>query len=397
MIPRALRSVISDSVAFAILWCAGLLARMARGYVRRDGILAWAGPLILIAQLTIWLILYLLSFGLLLYGTGNEDFGAAMREAGSSLFTLGFAAVNTEEQTLLDFVAAATGPIVIAMMIGFLPTVYASYIEREVNVTRLSAVGGEPAWGAEYLVRHFLTERIDELPADFVTWAEWASRLRMTHITYPVLIWVRSARATRHYAVALLTVLDGAALHIALTGHAGRREASRLILEAGQTCEVLHLAMHTKPRFRPKLPFVGRFDDMTSTMASEARALPSWNAGMTAVHIAADQDIVRGFDAPAVEILSKGDSEPLRIQREEFDHAYDYLKRSGYPITVSPDDAWNQFQVERSRYEFPALELCRMLDATPAPWSGIRKIPTPTIWPTLSGDLLPELENDDES
>ena len=76
-----------------------------------------------------------------------------MRQSGSSLLTLGFASVNTEDQTIIDFMAAATGPIVIAMLIGFLPTIYSTYLEREVDVTMLSATGGEPAWGPELLSR----------------------------------------------------------------------------------------------------------------------------------------------------------------------------------------------------------------------------------------------------
>ena len=87
-----------------------------------------------------------------------------MRQAGSSLFTLGFASVNTEDQTIIDFMAAATGPIVIAMLIGFLPTIYSAYLEREVDVTMLSAMGGEPAWGPEFLSRMAMGDTLDRSP-----------------------------------------------------------------------------------------------------------------------------------------------------------------------------------------------------------------------------------------
>jgi hypothetical protein len=35
--------------------------------------------------------------------------------------------------------------------------------------------------------------------------------------------------------------------------------------------------------------------------------------------------------------------------------------------------------------------VCARLDATPAPWSGPRRIPTPTMWPTLAVDVLPTI------
>ncbi len=61
VIPRSLRSVIADAVARVIIGAAFAIGRVARTYQRRDGILAWAGPLIIIGQLTTWLLLYLLA------------------------------------------------------------------------------------------------------------------------------------------------------------------------------------------------------------------------------------------------------------------------------------------------------------------------------------------------
>lgn len=396
IIPRALRSIISDTVAWVIISTARMLTRLTRTYRRRDSIMAWAGPSILLWQLIVWLLLFLFAYGLMIYGVGSQSLGDSIRQAGSSLFTLGFASVNTEDQTIIDFMAAATGPIVIALMIGFLPNIYGTYTDREVDVTRLSAVAGEPAWGPEFLVRHYLSGRLEEVPVDFVDWAHWASRLRMTHVTYPILIWVRSARMSRHYAIALLTVLDAAALQISLSNTLPRREASRLILEGGQTFEVLQLVHDPKPRFRTTIPFAGLFSDRSPEIQRTERSLPSWNSGVTAVQMAADQDIMRGFDASMVEALSKGDAAPLRMTRIEFEHAYDYIVGSGFPVDQDLETAWKQFQVERGRYEYPALELCKYLDATPAPWSGVRRIATPTMWPTLAADVHRKLQGKDD-
>ena len=67
VIPRALRSSISDTVASAVIGIAMLLSRMRRTYRGRDAVLAWAGPSIIMLQLITWLVLYLFSYGFLLY------------------------------------------------------------------------------------------------------------------------------------------------------------------------------------------------------------------------------------------------------------------------------------------------------------------------------------------
>ena len=85
-----------------------------------------------------------------------------------------------------------------------------------------------------------------------------------------------------------------------------------------------------------------------------------------------------------------GEAHEVSITREQFDVAVDIIRRSGFPIDRDLDEAWEQFRVIRARYEFAAYQICRALDATPAPWSGDRTIPTPVAWPSLAVDLLPD-------
>ena len=390
VIPRSLRSIISDTVARAVTATATGISRLRRDYPARDAVLAWAGPLIILLQLVTWLLLYLIGFGLLLYGIGGQDLGDSIRQSGSSLFTLGFAAVNTENQTIIDFLAAATGPIVIALMIGFLPTIYSAYLQREVDVTTLSVAAGEPAWGPELLSRYALTDNLPGITDAFQEWGAVASRLRMTHMTYPVLIWVRSAQAIRHYAVALLAVMDAAALQVSLNHSLQRTGAYRLLIQGGQSFEVLYVIVAQRHSWRPRLGFRGSFRNTAPAAEGADVVLPGWSRKMIAVELATDRDAMMGLNADAVNALSRGEGGPLRITRADFDKAVDVLQRSGFPIDRDLDEAWEQFQAARSRYEFAAYELCRILDATPAPWTGDRNIPTPTIWPHLSVDLLPD-------
>lgn len=117
--------------------------------------------------------------------------------------------------------------------------------------------------------------------------------------------------------------------------------------------------------------------------------MPGWTRGVLAVEMAADIDAAQGLagagSADARDYTST-------ITREEFDRAVALLRTSGFPIDTESDVAWQQFVTARSRYEAQAYAVCRRLDATPAPWSGPRRVPTPTEWPVLASDLMPQAD-----
>lgn len=397
VVPRSLRSVISDAVTRVVLGIAFAIARLSRSYVRRDGVLAWAGPLIILGQLVTWMLLFLLAYGLLIYGASGMNFGNALRESGSSLLTLGFASVNAESQTIIDFIAAATGPIVIALMIGFLPTIYSVYIEREADVTALGSLAGEPAWGPELLSRLSLADNLEGVTPIFTRWTAISAHIRMTHMTYPVLIWVRSGRARRHYVVSLLAVLDAAALLVSLKPSQRKSGAYALLAQGGQAMQVLEIASIQRHSWRRMLPFAGRLDVSPPDLRRLESGLPGWNRHIIAAEIASDLDAIQGMDADAVATLARGEKHPVLLTREDFDKAVEMLEEAGFPVDdgVDLDHAWDQFRVARSRYEFAAYALCRRLDAPRAPWTGDRRFPTPVMWPTLAVTVLPEFDVDE--
>lgn len=381
IVPRSLRSIISDSVSKAVTSTAFGLARLRRSYDKRDAILAWAGPLIIVLQLVIWLVLYLFAYGLLLYGVGGDDLGGSLRQAGSSLFTLGFADVDSSDATVIDFFAAATGPIVIALMIGFLPTIYSAYVEREAAVASLGVAAGEPAWGPEMLSRFSLSNHPHAINDEFEEWATAAARIRLSHSTYPVLMWVRSPRAYRHFLVSLLAALDAAVLSTCLSTKNDRPQAFHLLVQGGQTMEVLNVGLVQHVSLRRRLPFVGRFRPQSRRSERAEAELPQWDRHVLAIERAADADALHGLGNDAVHALSAREREGTTLPREEFDKAVELVRRSGFPIDRDIDDAWQQFRSARARYEGAAYSMLRILDAPRAPWSGTRRIATPVIYP----------------
>lgn len=388
VVPRALRSFFSGMIMGGVVNTAWGLARLRRTYRGRDSVMAWGGPLIIIITLLAWLLGFLLAYGLMIYGVGGASFGEALAQSGSSLFTLGFDAGRSQDQTVLDFMAAATGPIVIALMIGFLPTIYGIYTNREIAVTQASTEAGEPAWGPEFLVRAHLTNRLEANDDLFTSWAEWATTLRLTHLTYPALVHVRSARAQRHYATSLLAMMDAAALSVSLNHERAHHRAYTLLAQGVQTFDTLYVTSVAPRSFLSRLPVIGRLSRSTFEVDSGMIAMPSREPGRSAAQMAASVDAVRGMSHEAIGLLDSGEDMPLTLTRAEFDAAYQMLADAEFPIEYSADAAWEFFSSLRQRYEYPAYAICSKLDAPPAPWSGSRRVPTDTLWPARAMDYL---------
>ncbi|MEV6291528.1 hypothetical protein AB0M41_14170 [Streptomyces sp. NPDC051896] len=334
VVPRGLYS----ALVFRLWWVLRRILRLTavgKDYASIDRAQTWLAPLMLIGMLTTWLAGALLGFGLLLYSLSPLSWTAAFREAGSSLFTLGFASGARLKLSVLDFVAAATGPVLIALQIAYLPTLYAAYNRRELEVTLLQARAGEPAWGPEILARQWLVDTETELPTLYRAWERLASDMGESHSTYPILLTFRSPRPHRSWLVGLVAVMDAAAMQLALDPRLAPPEA-RLVLRAGFT---------------------------------------------------ALRDIARALRLPF-------DADPspdatIRLTFAEFDAAVAMLESAGFRAQRPPKEAWRHFRGWRVNYEAIAYELCRRCDAVPALWTGPRDFPGGSIPPERPADRRP--------
>jgi hypothetical protein len=391
VVPRNLRSLITDLVINGVVGASRLIAKVSRTYMRRDAALAWAGPLIIIALLITWLMCYIFAYGFLIYGISGQPLGASIVQSGSSLLTLGFAYDNgSSNATLLDFFAAITGPVVIALMIGYLPALYQTFIDREVPVTLMATDAGEPAWGPELLSRMSLAKSISDLPMHLGKWASWAAKLRMTHITYPMLMYVRSGRGTRHFLVSLLTAMDASALMIALNTSLPRTPAYVTLLHGSESIQTLYIffgAKRSKLYYLPLRSLWAHKVTSGSQVRAEQVKVPARDAEIAAVHEAAAADASNALAETGYRSFIRAEKMTTTLTRAEFDYAIEILRGSDFPIEVEIEDAWEMFRRIRATYEFPMYALLRRLDATPAPWTGPRNTPTPVMWPTLASDL----------
>jgi hypothetical protein len=319
VLPKGVRSNISYAVWRAVSTPFMALSGRMRHYESKDRLLGLLGPVSLLALLAAWLLLFLLGYALLFLPLTGDGFMAALRLSGSSLFTLGLAASPRGGATVVTFAAAATGLVVIALQIGYLPTIYGAYNRRETLVNMLESRAGEPAWGVELLAREHLIGSLDSLGPFFNEWERWAADLTESHVNYPWLLSFRSPYPLRSWVVGMLAVLDAAALYLALVPSRAP-SAARHCLRTG---------------------FLG------------LRAL----AGVYRVELPDDP---------------RPDA-PIALSYEEFSDGLDRLEAVGFPMERSREEAWRHFRGWRVNYDAAAYLLADRLEAAPAPWSGERR------------------------
>lgn len=345
MVPRALLSRLSVFVGRRMVSRAFVaIANRFESYETKDRVLAYSAPMSLLAVLLTWLVLFVLGYGLIMWPLVPEGFPTALREAGSSTFTLGFHTTETTGGTAIDFLAAMTGLIVVALQIGYLPTIYSAFNRRETTVTMLQSRAGSPAWGPEILWRAQQVNLMQSLPDLYLEWERWTADVMESHATYPVLIWFRSPHPLRSWVIGLLAVMDSAALYNALAPSTCPIEA-RLALRMGFTC------------LRNIADVVG---------------------------IPYDPD-PRPDDA-------------IDITYEEYLGGIRHLEAIGFPMERSPEEAWAHFRGWRVNYEAIAYALADGVTAPPGPWSGPRKhLPGQQIVPQRPRNRRPDDPGEERS
>lgn len=146
LIPRGSRTRVNNVIAVITYGAFRSFTTRIDDLSRRERILSAAGPSFLIGLLSCWLVFLYAGFTLLLWPF-NHSFAAALRESGSSLFTLGFAVPKGSAASAIVFIAAASGLAVLALLISYLPVLYAAFNRRETLVGMFEALRRRTAVG----------------------------------------------------------------------------------------------------------------------------------------------------------------------------------------------------------------------------------------------------------
>jgi hypothetical protein len=340
VVPRRSRDRVSRAVVGAVDAGYRAVTRRIRSYPRRDRVLGTQAATAIVVQLLVWLVLFYVGFALLLQALDRQGLPSALAQAGSSLLTLGYAGPSDAPLTVVDYLAAATGLVVVALQIGYLPTLYSAFNRRETEVTMLTGRAGLPAWGPEILARSrygFGTEDDGAvLDRFYLDWERWAADVGESHTNYPVLLRFRSPGAYSSWLVGLVAVMDSAALWLALSPGRAPSVECRLALRMGFT---------------------------TLRSIAETLGLP----------VDPDPD----------------PDGALELTYEEFLEGVARIASTTFPMERSPEEAWPDFRGWRVNYEAVAYALADRLDAVRGPWTGTRRTGDPLVTPIRPANRRP--------
>jgi hypothetical protein len=284
----------------------------------RERILAMYTPITLLIIPVVWLALVTLGFMSMFWAVGVRPLYQAFLLSGSSLLTLGFSPVNTFTQTILSFFDAVIGLILIALLIAYLPTMYAAFSRRENLVARLEVYAGSPPTAVEIIARMHRINGIEYLQELYIQWETWFAEIEEAQTTFGPLNFFRSPQPHRSWVTAAAAVLDSASLLLS--------------------------AMDV-PR--------------------EPRAALCIRAGYLALRSIAD---FFSFDFPT----DPQHGDPISITREEFDVACAQLEAQGLTLKPDRDQAYIDFAGWRVNYDAVLLGIAAITTAPTAPWSSDR-------------------------
>ena len=290
-----------------------------RTFRERDAVMAFYAPLGLLALLPTWLLMILLGYAAMYWALGDGTWYESVVISGSSLLTLGFAGAEGWLNTVLIFSEATIGLIMVAILIAYLPTIYAAFARREAAVSMLEVRAGSPPSAVELLLRFNRLHGLDGLGELWITWEVWFTELEESHTSLAALVFFRSPKADHSWVTAAGAVLDAAALTNALVDIPHNLRAD-LTIRAG------YLALRSIADF--------------FSIQYESRPQP-------------------------------GDA--ISIHRDEFDEAVAQLQAGHVPLKADLDQAWRDFTGWRVNYDKVLIALAHITMAPPAPWSSDRR------------------------
>lgn len=319
VLPRSAPDPITRAVFRATRLLFDVRLRFAHDYPARDRVMALYAPVATLGLVVGWGLLIMAGYAGVFWAAGMR-IDHALVESGSSLLTLGFEKPSGAVAVVAAFSEAGIGLTLVALLVSYLPAMYAAFARRESAVTLLEIRAGTPPSAGELLVRVHQIGGFQELDAYWADWQQWFVELEESHTSLAALTFFRSPQPDRSWVTAAGAVLDA----VALIG---------AVLSRGPS-------------------------------AQERMTL---RAGAFALRRIADFFEVHYDRSP------KSDG-PISVRRDEFDAVYERLKNEGLEVGAGPEQAWADFVAARVQYDEVLLALATLTMAPDAPWSSDRAL-----------------------
>ena len=335
VVPRAVTLRITRTVFLVTRKLFEYLASEKRPFAERDRILAVYAPLTLVLLPLVWVSLTIFGFAGIQWAIAGGSIRDASLVSGSSMLTLGVLFRRSVPAATFSYVQASIGLILVALLISFLPTIYASFSRRETLVGLLESRAGLPPSPYEVLVRFNRIGALDSIDQDlFQQWEQWFVEVEESHTSFASLVFFRSPHPERSWITAAGCVLDTGAIYLSVVD-------------------------------RPPSP----------------RAALAIRSGFLSL-----LRIAEYFNLP-VDRDPKPDH-PISVTRREFDLMLFELEAAGIPLKPNRDQAWLDFQGWRVNYDKALVSLAHMVIAPDGRWSSDR--PGQRFTPSFRSAVRPD-------
>lgn len=210
----------------------------------RETLYARFAPASIVLLLAVWSALQVVGFGLIWWSFGGLNNQISIFDSiyysGVVYFTVGFGEfVPTEAVPRLGaIIEALTGVMSVALVIGFIPALYAAFSTREQKLLTLDD-GSEQRITPTNLVKarcpngdpHDLLEYL-------ASWESWVAEIMETHRSFTMLMLFRSQHPGQHWITALGLITD-AALHAEIMTETEGRSGYWLIRRTTRLLQML--------------------------------------------------------------------------------------------------------------------------------------------------------------
>jgi hypothetical protein len=301
---------------------------------RAKALRALYAPVALVSLPLAWMLLMVVAFTFVFWGTRSLSVQSAFDISGSSLTTLGFSKPDGTSRIWIAFIEATIGLGLVALLISYLPTIYSAYNGREKGVIRLRPIAGAPPSATELLQSLHRTGALAD-PDFWKNEADWLLDLEQTHTAFPILSYFPETQVDHSWVATVGSLLDAAALVLSASEtHGGEVYED---VEKGPLMIIVY-----------GLPLIVRIARAANIPLPEPMRLT---------------ELSTHFGDPAP---------PISIRRDEYLAAMGALA----PILVlepgHEEEGWRRFAWVRSGYD-PALRaLAGLTDAYPSPWTTDR-------------------------
>ncbi len=311
-----------------------ILVRRWRNEDRRANLRALYAPVALVSLPLVWMLSVTFGFSFIYWAISHDTAQRSFEISGSSLFTLGFAEPDGTARIWLTFVEATIGLGLVALLISYLPTIYAAHHEREKGISVLKPFATTPPSPVSLLANLQLLDALDN-PELWRTSASWVLDLDQTHTAFPALCYFPEASPEESWVASVGSLLDAAALLLSASDFNTEEHAADEIKGP-----VMALAYGL-----PSLVTIGR------------------SAGLPIERPRLVMDLLARSAEPAPDIS---------VHRDEYMAALDRL----HPLLDVPEDqreqCWRRFAWTRSGYDEALRGLAGLTLASPAEWTTDR-------------------------